>query len=571
MSRIPVRTVNPLRLPKPTLAKGGFDAATARALDLLPDPVVLCRIDDPDLRLIYVNPAFERVTGYSRAESVGKNCRHLQDHDRDQPELMILRDAIERRVEVSVMLRNYRKDGSMFWNKLQLAPLRDATGEPTYYIATLRDVTAVKESAVELRRAADYDRLTGCLNRDAMMDRLSELNSTGRPVIVIKADVASFNDYNNAYGYDVANTLLKQIAGRLRHVAPDAIGRISGNQFSVCFCLDRVEDGARRLAQVQDVLRPRYELPGATIDARFAIGFIIDTSRADGVTLARRAGVALAQSKASSLLGPREYDAKASARSRLKVQRTAELVQAVAEDAFVYHYQPKIDLSTGRVIGAEALLRWPSELGDVWLPDTFIDLAEETGLIRDINAAGFPRIAAFAAKLNRGRETPLNIAVNISAAAFLHGDLPDVLARALEAANFDPRWITLELTEGLMAESSPELLAVFGATREKGFGLSIDDFGTGYSSLRYLDSFPITEIKLDRSFVAGLAGEGPKRIIAEAVVRIGAALGINVVAEGIETEADAQVLRDLGCPTGQGYLFGRPMPADAFAALVGRG
>ncbi len=539
-------------------------------LDPAPDGVVVADLNDPAHRIFYVNRAFERITGYSRAEAVGQNCRYLQGSDRLQPEIATLHAAVAQGAPANVTLRNYRKDGSLFWNELSLTLLNGDDGTPTHYVGVMRDVTAQKEAEAQLAWAANIDRLTGCLNAYALVDRLTELTaSSPARMMVIKLDVAGFTDVNSAYGYEVGDALQKKIAARLESLGGDVVGLICANEFAIGFLLTEDEDGSARLAAVRDRLRAPFLLPGAVIEVRFWLGYVVGAPGTCGKTLVRHAGAALAESKRSRLHHPCEYDARVSERAHNKRRLTAELQLGLANGEFVYHYQPKVDLATGAVTGAEALLRWNHGLFGVQTPDSFIGLAEETGLLMPIAISVFPRFLAFVKGLNDGRSVPLTFSVNISTSGFMHGDLPGSLGRQLAEAGADPSWFTLELTEGVMAESSPTLLATFKELRDLGFGLSIDDFGTGYSSLRYLQTFPITEIKIDRSFVSRLTDHPPKRIVVDAVVRLGEALAVGVIAEGIETEEELAALRGMGCPGGQGYLFGKAMPQEAFAALVG--
>ena len=273
----------------------------------------------------------------------------------------------------------------------------------------------------------------------------------------------------------------------------------------------------------------------------------------DALSLIRQAGAALHRSK----------------RSRLRL--TSELQHAVAENEFLFHYQPKFDLQTGALVGAEALLRWNHGLFGVQLPGRFIGVAEETGLILDIGEWGRRAVARFAAEINRGRATPIRFSLNVSTIELTHGDLVSSVARAIEESDADPAWLTLELTETLMAEDTPALLTLFNRLREVGVGLSVDDFGMGYSNLRYIERFPLSEIKIDKHFVRDISNSSAKQIIVAAVVDLGRELGLDIVAEGIETNAERETLQSMNCPYGQGYLLGRPISDRDFRAFVGGG
>ena len=217
------------------------------------------------------------------------------------------------------------------------------------------------------------------------------------------------------------------------------------------------------------------------------------------------------------------------------------------------YYQPKVVLETGQIIGAEALIRWQHPTFGLQRPDLFIPIAEETGLIVDIGTSALRKTMLLACRINADRSGPLRFSVNVSFVQFLHRDMLRLMETLLEETGADPHWITLELTESVFAEVTPELLSMFHRMRAKGIGLAIDDFGTGYSSLRYLETFPLSEIKLDRSFVSGLRESCFKETIVDAVVKVGNALTADVTAEGVETASELSSLRGLGCPLGQGF------------------
>jgi EAL domain-containing protein (putative c-di-GMP-specific phosphodiesterase class I) len=284
----------------------------------------------------------------------------------------------------------------------------------------------------------------------------------------------------------------------------------------------------------------------------------------------RQAGAALHESRSSRLREPREFDAVSVTRFRNRVRLTTEIQHALANGEFLFHYQPKIDLRSGEVVGAEALMRWDHGVFGLQPPARFIDLAEESGLIVPLGQWGRGEATRFATELNSGREHPLTIAVNVSVAELMHRDFADSLADSLARSGAQPSWLTLELTETLLAEGSAEVLDLLRRLRAMGVGLSVDDFGTGYSNLAYLDRLPITEIKIDRSLVGDLRLNSARRIIVGAVIALGRELGIDVVAEGVECVEDLEVLRGMGCPLGQGFTFSRPLPKDRFKAFLAR-
>lgn len=543
--------------------EGLFSAIAARA----PEGILIADIGSSDAHIIFVNRAFEEITGYTASESLGKNCRYLQGSDRLQPEVETIRLALSSGAPARVRLRNYRKNGDLFWNELDLVPIGGTPGSPTHYVGFIRDVTEAVATASRLERMLRTDRLTGCLNRDAFVTKLASLETSDR-ILLIKLDVASFHDINSGYGYDVGDALLAAIAKRLASLAADIVARVGTDQFGLAFAVDGEADISAVLERVTRCLEPKFVLPGADLKVRFCIGYVVGNPGADSMTLVRQAGAALAESKANRRRYPCEFSAERQAEAHHRLQLTAELQRALSASAFIYHYQPQVDLQSEEIVGAEALVRWKHPLFGLQQPQQFIKLAEETGIILDIGASGLRDVARFAVNNNRDRAKPLSFSFNVSAVEFTHRDMVPFVHRVLEETGADPAWLTFELTESLLAEDSGDLLRVFHGLRELGVGLSIDDFGTGYSSLRYLERFPLTEIKIDRSFVSGMAHSAAKRVIVEAVIKLGSKLGVRIVAEGVERPAERDMLVNMGCTLAQGYLFSRPLGADAFKQLA---
>ena len=552
-------------------APGKSDIAQilAASINEINQGVLIADARDPEFRLVYVNRAFEAITGYRRDEAVGKNCRYLQGNDRLQPEIVKLREAIANQTRVAVTLRNYRKDGRLFWNALRLIPIVNASGLTTHLVGLMRDVTEARLAAEQLDRAEQQDQLTGISNRYAFVKRLDGLLALhpSALTLVVKMDVARFHEINSAYGFDLGDTLLQQLARRLEELDADVIGRMGANEFAVARLLKQDENADTWLRKIGEVLTRTYVLPDALIDIKLATGFVLGDLQAKAITLIRRAGTALRQSKTNPMREVKEFNHQDERNARRRLRLTSELQNAVANAEFLLHYQPKIDLRTGAVVGAEALLRWDHSVFGLQSPGTFIGLAEETGLILGIGHWARHQVASFASEINQQRTKPLRFSVNVSAIEVTHRDLVASVAQTLQESGADPSWITLELTELLLAEPTPDLLAIFARLRQLGVGLAVDDFGTGYSSLRHLEAFPLSEIKIDKHFINDIEKSPAKRILVKAVVDLGREIGIDIVAEGVETERESHILRSMECPFAQGFLFGRPVCAAAFKEL----
>jgi EAL domain-containing protein (putative c-di-GMP-specific phosphodiesterase class I) len=311
-------------------------------------------------------------------------------------------------------------------------------------------------------------------------------------------------------------------------------------------------------------------VPGANLSLRFAIGYAVGEPGGGASSPIRNAGTALRAAKSDPLSGPRRFRHADDRAARHRVRMTHELKVAIANDEFVYHFQPQVDLVTGTWVGAEALIRWNHPLFGIQPPSKFIEAAERTGLLLDLGERGLAAVTAFSRRVNERSERPLRFSVNVSATEFLHRDMAEMLDRVLRQTGAEPAWLTLEITESMFLNDTPGVVDAFRRLRDIGVGLSVDDFGTGYSSLSSLERFPITEIKIDRSFIGELETSPAKMVIVRAVIELGRTLGLAIVAEGVETEAQRALLVEMGCPMGQGYLFGRPEDGDSFAASLRR-
>jgi PAS domain S-box-containing protein/diguanylate cyclase (GGDEF)-like protein len=569
------KEITPHDLVKPKPGPASNDVAVLlrsllpNLVETLSDGVAIARVSDGSGPLLYVNKAFERLTGYERHEVLGKDCRYLQGNEREQPEVALIRAALRAAEPLDVTLRNYRKDGSVFWNSLSLRPV--AVAGDQLYVGILRDVSAVRQTEIALDRAANLDVATGCLNRQSFM-----LAAAGRfathagPVLIVKLDVISFHDINVGFGFDVGDALLLEIGRRLRATGAALIARFGANEFVLAFDLSDESNAQPTVTRVSAALSHDFVVPGANVALRFAIGYAVGEPGGSAISLIRNAGTALRAAKADPLSRPRRFQRADEEESRRRVRMTRELNVAIANDEFVYQFQPQIALSTGEWVGAEALIRWNHPLFGTQPPSRFIDAAERTGLLLALGERGLATVAAFARRINEHRDRPLRFSVNVSATEFLHRDMAELLDRVTRQAGAEPSWLTLEITESVFLNDTPGVVEAFRRLRDLGVGLSVDDFGTGYSSLRLLETFPVTEIKIDRSFVGELATSSSKLVIVRAIIDLGRALGLSVVAEGVETEAQRALLAGMGCPIGQGFLFGSPFDEESFTTSLRR-
>ena len=535
--------------------------------------------DDP---IVYVNPAFERITGYPAEEVLGRNARLLQNGDSDQAGLHELRDALEAETEWSGVFRNYKKDGTPFWQEHNVSPVRDEEGRITHHVGIINDITERKALEDELVHRAFHDGLTGLPNRALLEDRLGQALARTRrrskgeagALAVLFMDLDNFKYVNDSLGHRAGDELLVEVAARLRAALrpEDTLARLGGDEFVVL--VERIEDeeSAGLVAErIAEALREPVVVGGQEVFATASVGVALGRDGAAPEDLLRDADTAMYRAKeggkARSAVFRRGMGEASSARLRLE----GELRRALERGEFRVFYQPKALLETGEIVGAEALLRWEHPERGLLAPWEFVPLAEETGLLVPIGRWVLEEACRQARKWRE--ELPpgavSTMCVNLSAHQLKDPALVGHVRGALEGSGLEPSGLVLEITEGVLMENAFFTLATLRDLKGLGVGLAIDDFGTGYSSLSYLKRFPIDYVKIDRSIVSGVERDAGNEAIVTATVVVARAMGFRVVAEGVETAEEAEKLRSLGCDLGQGYYWWRPNPAREAAKLLG--
>jgi diguanylate cyclase (GGDEF)-like protein len=440
---------------------------------------------------------------------------------------------------------------------------------------TVRSVLSFRELRLLAltQREALTDELTGLANRRALLRELAAACEDGTPAAaLLLCDLDGFKEFNDTLGHEAGDELLREAADRIARVVGRAgrAARLGGDEFAVVIDGAGADEARALAARLRSELAAPLPVAGieVRVDASVGVALAPEHSR-HAAGLLRRADVAMYEAK-DARTGVELYDATRDLHSRERLVLAAELRAAVDAGELEVHFQPKVDVTTGRAVGAEALVRWPHPARGLLYPDAFLPAAEQAGLMRPLTLVVLERaLAACGRWTAAGRD--LGVAVNLSASNLLDASLPDEVAARLEAHGVAPEQLTLEVTEGVMMANPRRSGEVLAAVRALGVAVSLDDFGTGHSSLSHVKRLPVDELKIDRAFVTDLTADPTDRAIVASIIRLAHSLGLAVTAEGVEDEAALEVLRGEGCDLAQGWLFSRPLAETAFAAwLQGR-
>ena len=561
---------------------------TATALARLNDMVMIAEVADattdatPATRIIFVNDAFERSSGYARAEVMGRSLLFQQGPATDAGELARIAATMARAQPARAELLNYDKAGKAYWVEAELVPFTDADGRQTHWVAVEREIDERKKSEADIHRLAFYDVLTGLPNRRLLMDRIGHLLAAAPRDQSISAlmfiDLDHFKHINDARGHATGDALLRLAGERLAQLMrkADTVARIGGDEFVVLLAhlANDLDSAARAAAQVAEKIRAAiardFEIGAQSYHCSASIGVtLLPKMEQQAHDLLREADIAMYRAKAEGRNGIAFFEAamQAGVERRLTLERA--LARALDDGALCMHVQPQLDRH-GRVTGAELLMRWPQADGSHIAPGVFIPIAEESGLIVRLGHWAL-REACRAARVLAQAGQPVALSVNVSPAQFRQPDFASRVQAALAEHGTPAGALILELTEGLLIDQRDASLARMRALAELGIRFSIDDFGTGYSSLAYLTSMPLYELKIDKRFIDDTPHDARGTAIVQAILAMARHLGLRVVAEGVETQEQADFLIAHDCDGLQGYLYARPMPLPDFLTwLVGR-
>jgi len=536
-------------------------------------------VTDAQAKIIAVNKAFCEITGYSEEEARGQNPSFRRSERQDEKFYREMWRSIERNGRWQGEIWNRRKTGEVYPEWMTISVVRDAAGNITNYVAVFSDITHVKRSQMQLDHMAHHDPLTDLPNRTLLDDRLNQAirraERNDSNVAVLFIDLDRFKNVNDTLGHPTGDLLLQEVAQRIRGLLrqQDTVARLSGDEFIILIeDMDRPEVAETVASKVIDILASPFTIREHELFIGASIG--ISLYPADGespANLIKYADTAMYRAKEQGRNTYQFYTQELTESAMERLELESALRRALKRDQFEIYYQPQVNLETGEIIGAEALLRWYHPEYGMVPPDKFILLAEESGLIVDIGDWVIQQACKKAREWQTTFPNFRRMAINLSAVQIQRRDLVDKVASVINACTLQPELLELEITESVLMQNPEIAEEMLQGLRGLGVELAIDDFGTGYSSLGYLKRFPIQKLKIDRSFVMDIPEDGNDTAITRAVIALGKSLQLKVVAEGVETAEQAAFLLQEGCDIGQGYHYSRPVSADAFEALLADG
>jgi diguanylate cyclase (GGDEF)-like protein/PAS domain S-box-containing protein len=554
----------------------------ASALARLSDMVLIARIVQrrgADQPILYINDAFERRTGYARTQVIGGSWRILLGPDSDPAEVSRVGWAVDRCEAVTSELQYATRAGLSLWIEFELQPFADEGGVKTHWVGVARDITERKKSAARIHKLAFYDGLTGLPNRRLLMQQLVALRAAAAAGhgygALMFIDLDNFKIVNDARGHAIGDDLLTCVAARLAGLVDvnDTVARLGGDEFVVLLGRLGGDGAAAAAAAVSAAERLRraiaegFAIDGQSYPSSASIGVTLIGPRSEAVHhLLREADTAMYKAKARGRNRVALFEAVMRAEMERRLTIQDDLAAALVNGELAMHLQLQVD-PAGVPCGAELLMRWRRADGSMVAPDLFIPAAEECGLIIELGQFAL-RHACTAWHALAAAGVPLALSVNVSPAQFRHRDFVRQVEVLLRETATPADQLIFEVTEGLLVDHQDSVIERMHQLVALGIRMSIDDFGTGYSSLAYLKRMPLFELKIDRGFIRDTPTDANGTAIVQAIIAMAGHLGLRVVAEGVETAAQARYLAAHGAPAMQGYLFARPQPIEAVLALL---
>jgi diguanylate cyclase (GGDEF)-like protein/PAS domain S-box-containing protein len=575
------------------------------------DAVLITRaepIDTPGPYIIYVNPAFTRMTGYTPEEALGKSPRFLQGPESCPDTRERIRASLKAWKPIEAELLNYRKDDTTFWVEISISLVTDETGWHTHWISVQRDVTerhqrladarqhelislrnAVLKTEIEERQHAEerltyvafHDDLTGLRNRaffigatrDALV-RVQRGQSRGL-CAVLYLDLDAFKAINDTLGHRVGDELLVEIGQRLKACARanDVVARIGGDEFTLLIeNLPTPQDVQELAERILHITQAQLMLASTVLHITPSIGIChVLADYADAESILRDADLAMYAAKRAGGGRWTVFGRAMHEKACMELQKKLQLRDAVDRGEFVLFYQPIINSRAGSIYGIEALIRWNHPGRGLLSPGEFVALAEQTGLIVPIGRWVMREACSKLHSLQEAYREDLCLSLNVSSRQLEEPDFLLDLVTVLAETGINPSNLQLEITESIFLNDANRIGQIFREIRRLGVRIAFDDFGTGYSSLKYLEQYPIDTLKIDQSFVQNMSENHVRASIVRMILQLADEIGITVTAEGVETREQEQILRHCGCHIVQGYLYGRPMPLDVLVELLQTG
>ena len=525
-------------------------------------------VTDPAGYIVQVNDSFSRLTGYSPADVLDQQPRLLTADRQEANQLKHVLASLQK-----------RKTGELYPSWVGITAVRDEEGDLVSFVCFFSDISERKASERRIHRLAYYDALTHLPNRTLFQDRLhtalQQAERNGQWVVLMFLDLDRFKPINDSLGHAAGDRMLQEVATRLSACVSqdDTVARMGGDEFTLLLPSqgDR-EIALKRAIQVAELILGRlarpFTLEGREFFVTASIGVAL--SPQDGAELSllmKNADTAMYHAKEMGKNNFQFYQAEMNARALERLELESDLRRALELGEFVLHYQPQFTGDGRRLTGAEALLRWQHPRRGLVPPSEFIPVLEEIGLVAQVGDWLLAEACKQLRSWHKAKVRVPKVSVNLSARQFADGQLGERIAAILYETGIPPACLELELTESILMSDVAEAMQILSGLKRLGLAIAVDDFGTGYSSLNYLKQFPIDVLKIDRSFVDGLPHGEQDAQIARAIIAMAHSLNLMVIAEGVESQAQLDFLREHGCDEVQGYLFGRPMPAEQFGML----
>lgn len=533
-------------------------------------------VTDANSVILRVNQVFTKITGYSADELVGKTPRVFKSWRHDQAFYRAMWEAISSTGSWQGEIWDRRKTGEEYPKWLTITAVKDAQGNVTHYIGTQRDLTEQKKAEDTIKELAYSDSLTGLPNRFSLHERLEQALSLAErnknQLAVMLIDLDNFKTINDTLGHSTGDQLLIQVAQRLSSAVrqSDLVARLGGDEFVVVLPdIDSPTDAASVADKILTAVSAAYPIAGQELRTSPSIGICLypgDATQSE--ELIKKADVAMYHAKSNGKNNYQFFRDEIQAAAVKRIALEADLRKALEQQQFVLYYQPQLDLRTGHLSGVEALVRWQHPERGLVPPNDFIPIAEETGLILPLGDWVLEQACRQLATWHANGLNHVRMSVNLAASQFADPRLPLRIEEVLAQTGLPASSLDLEVTESMTMASPEDAAAMMRVLTGQGLSFSMDDFGTGYSSLTYLKMFPIRTLKIDRSFVKGIETDQSDADICDVTVLLAHKLGLDVVAEGVETEAQLKYLFSIGCEKIQGYLISKPLPADQAEAFI---